>query len=134
MSSFVSFRFSFIPFVRLFFRSFARSRCRSALADDLNGLLNGLLTPLLKGLTGFALRIELGTPGADLIRINGTRISTRFESLNGLDNVENYGIRTLRSVHCSHNGKSNDLLFVGTANPASNNPLGGWFLKCLKPK
>jgi hypothetical protein len=78
------------------------------------------------------LTFEFGTPGADLVRINQARIeSGKFETLSGFDNDRNWGFRTLLSMPCD--AKANkEMLLVGTANPYSIHPLGGWSLECLK--
>lgn len=68
-------------------------------------------------------------PGGDLWRIAGADLPAVPESLDGVDNLTNYGIRTLTA--------SSDL-FVGTANPMNLLtdpedflPEGGWELLCL---
>ena len=78
----------------------------------------------------FAALIDLPIfPGGDLWRIAGADLPAEPESLDGVDNLTNYGIRTM---------VEGGGLFVGTANPMNlltdlDDPLpeGGWELLCL---
>ncbi|MBX5481140.1 MAG: hypothetical protein IRZ16_04715 [Myxococcaceae bacterium] len=58
--------------------------------------------------------------GADLFRISKRAQGAIAESLSGLGNDTNYGVRTLT--------KEGDNLYVGTANPMNLDPDGGWEL------
>jgi hypothetical protein len=85
------------------------------------------ITQLLEQLT------PAGAPlafGADLWRFDGANVPAQAESVDGLGNSLNYGIRTM--VADSHH------LYVGTANPmnlktAPGQPAGGWELRMLTP-
>ncbi|NVJ07059.1 hypothetical protein HUW63_17645 [Myxococcus sp. AM001] len=70
------------------------------------------------------LNIALPKQGADLFRFENRNKSAVAESLRGLGNDTNYGVRTLVS------GKK--ALYVGTANPMNLHPDGGWELLELK--
>lgn len=61
--------------------------------------------------------------GADLLRIDSSARPGVFESVNGVGNVTNYGIRTM---------VSDDALYLGTANPMNLMPQGGWELVRLR--
>jgi hypothetical protein len=61
--------------------------------------------------------------GADLIRFSDDDV--RAESVSGLGNNRNYGIRNM--ITDGHN------LYVGTANPMNLDPAGGWELIKLSP-
>jgi len=76
--------------------------------------------------------IEFGTPGFDLIRIGGDgRQNVEYEALAGHDNEYAYGVRNLLA---GKDPSGKDVLFLGTANPFTTNPNGGWELFCLTPK
>jgi hypothetical protein len=100
-------------------------------SDTLNLLINGLL----RG-ADIPFSLEIGTPGADLVRVNQTRIeSATFETISGFDNDRNWGFRTLLSMPCeAKSSEPKEMLMVGSANPYSIHPLGGWFLHCLHKK
>ncbi|WAM28076.1 MULTISPECIES: hypothetical protein [Myxococcus] len=70
------------------------------------------------------LNIALPKPGADLFRFGNRNKSAVAESLRGLGNDTNYGVRTLVS--------DKKALYVGTANPMNLHPDGGWELLQLK--
>lgn len=57
--------------------------------------------------------------GADLFRFPSANGPALPESLNGVDNYSNYGIRTMIA---------DDALYLGMANPMNLFPLGGWEL------
>jgi hypothetical protein len=95
---------------------------------DFSDTINRLANPLLNDALNLAvpLTFEFGTPGADLVRINQARIeSGKFETLSGFDNDRNWGFRTLLSMPCDAK-ENKEMLLVGTANPYSIHPLGGW--------
>jgi hypothetical protein len=62
--------------------------------------------------------------GADLLRIGSSGTPGVFESIDGVGNITNYGIRTM---------VSDEALYLGTANPMNLNPQGGWELLRLRP-
>ncbi|WP_044889416.1 hypothetical protein [Myxococcus hansupus] len=70
------------------------------------------------------LNIALPKQGADLFRFEHRNKSAVAESLRGLGNDTNYGVRTLVG--------DNKALYVGTANPMNLHPDGGWELIQLK--
>ncbi|ATB46157.1 hypothetical protein MYMAC_001749 [Corallococcus macrosporus DSM 14697] len=70
------------------------------------------------------LNIAIPKEGADLFRFEGRNKSAVAESLRGLGNDTNYGVRTLVS--------GRKALYVGTANPMNLHPDGGWELLQLK--
>ncbi|NOK00461.1 MULTISPECIES: hypothetical protein [Myxococcus] len=70
------------------------------------------------------LNIALPKPGADLFRFGNRNKSAVAESLRGLGNDTNDGVRTLVS--------DKKALYVGTANPMNLHPDGGWELLQLK--
>jgi hypothetical protein len=63
------------------------------------------------------------TEGADLFRFDNSWSPARAESLDGIGNFTNYGIRTMVSDERA--------LYVGTANPMNLHPWGGWELRGL---
>lgn len=67
---------------------------------------------------------KLPQEGADLLRLDADGTFTA-ESLTGLGNDTNYGVRTMLT--------EGDALFVGTANPMNLSPKGGWELLRLQP-
>jgi hypothetical protein len=64
--------------------------------------------------------------GADLLRFDTTSAAAVAESINGLGNYLNYGIR---SMNVSPDGQS---FILGTANPFNIAPQGGWELRLLQ--
>jgi len=104
-----------------------------ALGVSGSDLLSG--PPQIRGFTNFLNRgllnaspRQLGFFGADLWRFDRSDQPAAAESVDGLGNYLNYGIRTMFSD--KHN------LYVGTANPMNlktlpGQPDGGWELRML---
>lgn len=95
-----------------------------------SGLLAGQASPLfgvLKDIRSLAPLGFLRGYGADLWRFPSSASPAIPESVDGVGNHLNYGIRTLIGDNIDPN-----VLYVGTANPMNLEPEGGWELIRLK--
>jgi hypothetical protein len=82
-----------------------------------------IVNPAVRAAFLKALGPGLPREGADLIRFSDSCVHA--ESVNGLGNNRNYGLRTMIT--------DGSKLWVGTANPMNLDPKGGWELRELAP-
>ena len=108
---------------RVYVGTFDNALTIRQLLDLLVDLLNLPFAPVFN--------IELGSPGADLVRIGRSHLETQWETVTGFDEPSDYGFRTLAALKCP-NADGAEMLIAGSATPVTFGPAAGWKLHCLQ--